>query len=246
MDAFAGDGTDRRLLFALAQFADRDGRSFPGLESLAKRAGLGKATVARRLPSVERTGWVARVETGGGSGKKTVYQLRIPETETVAQAELSHHGTETVSLMDETVAQAELSHHGTETVSPRSGKLSHGHAQRTSLTDLNRKNRETSAELARSADSASSDSESAQPIRAKVHRIGAAELLEAKPATHWEREGITRAEYMARQRAGIEAAANGGDDSADAPEPPGPPPHGQDDADPFDVIDAVFAEGGST
>lgn len=87
---FNGDALDVLVLVAIAERADGDGRAFPGLDDIARRTRLHKATVARRLSTLMTAGWLER-SGGGGRGRKADYRLNVARmlgevVETVAQA----------------------------------------------------------------------------------------------------------------------------------------------------------------
>lgn len=70
----------RLVLLALASFAKPDGRCFPSLERVAKRAGYGRTTVCKTIAELVTAGWVERrkrapVRLGAWQGK--VYRVRL-------------------------------------------------------------------------------------------------------------------------------------------------------------------------
>ena len=79
---FAGSrsrGADRLVLLALADRADTHGVSWPGLDDIARRARVHRATVCRSLVRLKSLGEL-RVERGGGRGCSNRYHILLPET----------------------------------------------------------------------------------------------------------------------------------------------------------------------
>ncbi len=69
----------RALAFALSTWMDADGIGAPAsLRDLAAGSGLDKATVCRQLERLEASGWIRR-RRGGGRGRASAYDARIPE-----------------------------------------------------------------------------------------------------------------------------------------------------------------------
>jgi DNA-binding MarR family transcriptional regulator len=72
--------TQRHVALTLALHMDADGGSaFPSLETQAEETGLDRSTVRRALQILDRLGWLER-SPGGGRGRRTNYQARLPQT----------------------------------------------------------------------------------------------------------------------------------------------------------------------
>lgn len=73
---FAGDPRDFALLVVVADFTDKSGVAFPGLDTLAKCSRMGRSTTARRLSSLIADGWIERTK-GGGPSIKSALRLNM-------------------------------------------------------------------------------------------------------------------------------------------------------------------------
>jgi len=86
MKADTPDALCRWLLVVLADHTNEQGTCFPSQNTLAKRTGMHKATVCRKLLLLENAGLIQR--TNGTKGKSTVYKLVVAESDNlVAQCD---------------------------------------------------------------------------------------------------------------------------------------------------------------
>jgi len=66
--------SDLLIMLALADYMDDHGQAWPSLDTIAKKARIGRRTVLDRLPLLVSTGEL-EVETGGGRSGTTLYRL---------------------------------------------------------------------------------------------------------------------------------------------------------------------------
>ena len=73
-------GSARALLNVLADYADDDGRAWPGRDALANDTGMSERNVTRCLQTLCNDGRLAIEENAkGGRGRVPVYKIIIPE-----------------------------------------------------------------------------------------------------------------------------------------------------------------------
>src|SRR5690349_20290995 len=77
-----------QVFAALAKYADREGRCFPGLDTLADDLGVSRATVKRRIKALREAGWLTIIKR---SQKTNVYYLHEYASE---GSDLSPHDSE--------------------------------------------------------------------------------------------------------------------------------------------------------
>ena len=77
MKAETPDALSRWLLVVLADHTNEDGKCWPSQATLAKRTGMGRSTVNRKLEMLEEAGLISRVS--GNQTRSTVYYLLVPE-----------------------------------------------------------------------------------------------------------------------------------------------------------------------
>ncbi len=133
MDHFPGDLTGRCILFAIAQFADKDGRASVGLVALARRSGVSRSTVTRRLPRLRQ--WVT---WKSGGGKLPNYEPRFNEYHLTVPTREDLETVATVSTREdiETVDGHLPSQIGAPNVSPEHGPTVSRQARPDTLEDL--------------------------------------------------------------------------------------------------------------
>ena len=76
-------GATRIVYIAVASFATSDGRAWPSLDAIAKRAGVSRRTVARELRTLEKKGYITRRRRPMVGNKRltTMYYLGDPPPE---------------------------------------------------------------------------------------------------------------------------------------------------------------------
>jgi hypothetical protein len=80
-------GPDRAIMLVLAHRANEAGECWPGLDKLAKDAGLSRSTVIRRLPVIVSAGELViqrqshTVQTRGGRQAANLYRVTCHEAE---------------------------------------------------------------------------------------------------------------------------------------------------------------------
>src|SRR4051812_4269717 len=84
----------RWTLQCLVGFADRAGRCFPSVRTLAEVAGISKSSVSRHLAALERDGTISRQRKPGGC-----YAYQIDSRFLPAAREVSHKRDQAVPLM---------------------------------------------------------------------------------------------------------------------------------------------------
>ena len=77
MKAPTPDALSRWLLVVLADHANEDGKCWPSQATLARRTGMGRSTVNRKLEMLEKNQLIHRIS--GNSERSTMYHLLIPE-----------------------------------------------------------------------------------------------------------------------------------------------------------------------
>lgn len=70
------NGAELKAYIALRSWADRDGRCFPSVESIAERAGLSRSTAKAALHRLQELGWI-RIEVSGRKGSVTRHEYHI-------------------------------------------------------------------------------------------------------------------------------------------------------------------------
>ena len=77
MRAPTPDALSRWLLVVLADHANEEGKCWPSQATLARRTGMGRSTVNRKLELLEQNNLIIRVS--GNHERSTRYQLLVPE-----------------------------------------------------------------------------------------------------------------------------------------------------------------------
>ena len=77
MKAPTPDALSRWLLVVLADHANEDGKCWPSQATLARRTGMGRSTVNRKLEMLEANQLIHRIS--GNSERSTMYHLLVPE-----------------------------------------------------------------------------------------------------------------------------------------------------------------------
>lgn len=81
MKAPTPDALSRWLLVVLADHANEDGKCWPSQATLARRTGMGRSTVNRKLEMLEENQLIHRIS--GNSERSTMYHLLVPEQDRV-------------------------------------------------------------------------------------------------------------------------------------------------------------------
>jgi len=81
MKAPTPDALSRWLLVVLADHANEDGKCWPSQATLARRTGMGRSTVNRKLEMLEKNQLIHRIS--GNSERSTMYHLLVPERDKV-------------------------------------------------------------------------------------------------------------------------------------------------------------------
>ena len=81
MKAPTPDALSRWLLVVLADHANEDGKCWPSQATLARRTGMGRSTVNRKLEMLEANQLIHRIS--GNSERSTMYHLLVPEQDRV-------------------------------------------------------------------------------------------------------------------------------------------------------------------
>lgn len=81
MKAPTPDALSRWLLVVLADHANEDGKCWPSQATLARRTGMGRSTVNRKLEMLEQSQLIHRIS--GNSERSTMYHLLVPERDNV-------------------------------------------------------------------------------------------------------------------------------------------------------------------
>lgn len=81
MKAPTPDALSRWLLVVLADHANEDGKCWPSQATLARRTGMGRSTVNRKLEMLEQSQLIHRIS--GNSERSTMYHLLVPEQDNV-------------------------------------------------------------------------------------------------------------------------------------------------------------------
>ena len=81
MKAPTPDALSRWLLVVLADHANEDGKCWPSQATLARRTGMGRSTVKRKLEMLEENQLIHRIS--GNSERSTMYHLLVPEQDRV-------------------------------------------------------------------------------------------------------------------------------------------------------------------
>lgn len=71
-------GTDRLVLFALAEHADSDGRAWPSVETIGIYAGADRRSVQRSLRYLCDQGEITLLVKGGGRNNPARYMISLP------------------------------------------------------------------------------------------------------------------------------------------------------------------------
>ena len=77
MKAPTPDALSRWLLVVLADHANEDGKCWPSQATLARRTGMGRSTVNRKLDMLEQQNLIMRIS--GNHERSTMYHLLVPE-----------------------------------------------------------------------------------------------------------------------------------------------------------------------
>lgn len=80
------------VLVAVADFADAEGRAFPGVGTLAVMTGQDERSVRRHLDALEAEGYLTRVERRRRNGSRTTDELWLQAPETALRPELPTTG----------------------------------------------------------------------------------------------------------------------------------------------------------
>ena len=75
------------ILVAVADFADAEGRAFPGVDTLAVMTGQDERSVRRHLEALEAEGYLKRVERRRRNGSRTTDELWLQAPETALRPE---------------------------------------------------------------------------------------------------------------------------------------------------------------
>ena len=90
-----------RVYLALLVHVNADDECFPGIETLGDLAVLSRRATFAAIKELEKHGFVARIERGGGRGKSNLYRVKtVHETAPLEGGETVH---ETAPLSAETV-----------------------------------------------------------------------------------------------------------------------------------------------
>lgn len=73
-----------KVLIALAKYADKDGRSFPGRTLLAEMTGIHPVNVSKCTRKLVDLGWLTKERR---NGRSSIYYLRVPGSPTIGQAQ---------------------------------------------------------------------------------------------------------------------------------------------------------------
>jgi hypothetical protein len=107
-------GADRLVLLAIADRADRCGNAWPGIEDIARRAALHRATVCRSVARLESLLGELDVKPGGGRRRPNRYRVLPRETVTscdpLAAEKWSHQSVKGSHPRVETVARCDTNH----------------------------------------------------------------------------------------------------------------------------------------
>ncbi len=106
--------TDKFVLLALADWADKEGYCWPYIRQLAEKTSLSERQVQRLLNRLEKNG-LLEIARNAGRGNRSLYRIRVEELKKVAQASSFpiERGDEDVIFPDE---------HETETVTTETEK----------------------------------------------------------------------------------------------------------------------------
>ena len=77
MKAPTPDALSRWLLVVLADHANEDGKCWPSQATLARRTGMGRSTVNRKLAMLEKQNLISRIS--GNHERSTMYHLVVPQ-----------------------------------------------------------------------------------------------------------------------------------------------------------------------
>lgn len=75
----------QRVFVLMADHADDDGITWPGIERMARQLRLAKIDVRRCIEVLEHNALVTLIERGGGRGKRSRYRINMPASEVQEQ-----------------------------------------------------------------------------------------------------------------------------------------------------------------
>lgn len=87
METDTPDGLSKWLLVVLADYANADGECWPSQSTLARRTGMNKATVNRKLKILEQAGLISRISGNHSASTRYTVQLGLSQSATRVVAE---------------------------------------------------------------------------------------------------------------------------------------------------------------